>query len=142
MKAAGREIFLAVLIIMNAAKIVSSAIIGADTENIIVGGQAYIVNPPTVRKLAGAGFYMADLMLPDEVNLIDVLKSLGTDNAAHALSWFVAGDESLTETFLDAPFSEVVDGLTVVYSLISTENFLRLSTLAKNVGSLIARQKQ
>lgn len=140
---AAEEVFLfRRFVYMDAAKIVSSAIIGADAENIIVGGKAYFVSPPTIRKLAGAGFYLSNLAPTEETNVADILKLLGTDNAAHALSWFVAGDESLTETFLDAPFSDVVGGLVIVYSLISTENFLKLSTLARNVSGLIARQKQ
>ena len=38
-------------------------------------------------------------------------------------------------------FDELVDAIDTAYSLISVENFTRLSTLAKNVASLIAKQR-
>lgn len=125
-----------------AAKIVASAILGIDTMNVIINDKAYVVEPPTIRKLAGAGYYLSDLQPKEDCGVVDVLKLLSMDNAAHALSWFIAGDESLTKEFLDAPFSDVVLGLETAYSLVSTENFLKLSTLARNVAGLIARQKR
>lgn len=120
----------------------ASAVLGIDTKNVIINDKAYIVEPPTIRRLAGAGYYLADLQPKEDCSAVDVLRLLGTDNAAHALSWFIAGNESLTEEFLDAPYDEVVLGLETAYSLVATENFLKLSTLARNVAGLIARQKR
>ena len=126
----------------DAAKIVASAVLGADAVNVIVNNKVYVVEPPTIRKLAGAGLWLSDLRPGDNVGISEVLKMLSSDNAAHALSWFIAGDESLTEEFLDAPFEDVVLGIEAAYSLVSTVNFLKLSTLARNVAGLIARQKR
>lgn len=63
------------------------------------------------------------------------------DNVAHALSWFVKGDDSLFEELRKGTFDETVQGLEVALSLISAENFYKLSVLAKNVQNLTAKQK-
>lgn len=125
----------------NAAKIVSSAILGMDGKTIIVNGKAYVINPPTIKKLVGAGVYLSDIS--EKANsMSDILKSLSMDNVSHALSWFIIGDDSLFDELSEGTFDEVVSGLEAAYSLISTENFLKLSALARNVANLIAKQKQ
>ncbi len=125
----------------NAAKIVSSAILGMDGKTIIVNGKAYTIQPPTIKKLVGAGMYLSDIS-EKENSMSDILKKLSKDNVAHALSWFIQGDDSLSDELLEGTFDEVILGLESAYSLISTKNFMRLSILARNVASLIARQKQ
>ena len=106
---------------MNAAKIVNSSIIGADFKTIVINNKSYVISPPTIH---------------------DVLSSLkDMDNVAHALSWFVKGDDSLFEELRKGTFDETVQGLEVALSLISAENFYKLSVLAKNVQNLTAKQK-
>ena len=61
--------------------------------------------------------------------------------AAHALSWLIKGDDSLFDEFINGTFEEIVDALETAYSLISTQSFLKLSGLAKNVVNLTAKQK-
>lgn len=73
---------------MNAAKIVNSSIIGSDFKTIVVNNKSYIISPPTIHRIAGAGYYLANF--PECNTLHDILVSLkDMDNAAHALSWFV-----------------------------------------------------
>ena len=101
----------------NAAKIVSSAILGMDFKVVIVNGKSYIVTPPTIKKIAGAAYWLSDVK--DGKNIKELLASINNvEPLAHALSWFIQG------------------------SLLSTKNFLRLSVLAKNVASLTAKQRQ
>lgn len=123
-----------------AAKIVSASIIGADFVNVMVNNKAYSIFPPTIHKLAGAGMYLSEL--GDEQSLKDMIKSINSsDNLAHALSWLIQDDDSLFEELSQGTFDELVDAINVAYSLISVENFMKLSTLAKNVAKLIANQK-
>lgn len=125
---------------MNAAKIVNSSIIGSDFKTIVVNNKSYIISPPTIHRIAGAGYYLANF---SECNTLhDILVSLkDMDNAAHALSWFIKGNDSLFDELLKGTFNEIVEGLEIAFSLISAENFYKLSILAKNVQSLTAKQK-
>ncbi len=121
-------------------KVVSASIVGADFANVIIDGRLYVILPPTIHRLAGAGLYLSDF--GNEQTVRDVIKSLNnSDKLAHALSWFVNGDDSLYEDFSRGTFDELVDAVTQAYSLISVENFTKLSALAKNVARLIANQK-
>ena len=125
----------------NAAKIVSSAILGMDFKVVIVNGKSYIVTPPTIKKIAGAAYWLSDIK--DGKNIKELLASINNvEPLAHALSWFIQGNDSLFEELSNGTLNEVIDGLESAYSLLSTKNFLRLSVLAKNVASLTAKQRQ
>lgn len=122
------------------ATIVSASIIGADFANVMVNGKCYTVFPPTIHKLAGAGMYLSEL--GDEQTVRDVIRSVNdSKRLAHAFSWLVQGDDGLFDELSDGTFDELVDAISEAYSLISVENFTKLSVLAKNVASLIAKQK-
>lgn len=125
----------------NAAKIVSSAILGMDFKVVIVNGKSYIVTPPTIKKIAGAAYWLSDIK--EGKNIKELLASINNvEPLAHALSWFIQGNDSLFEELSNGTLNEVIDGLESAYSLLSTKNFLRLSVLAKNVASLTAKQRQ
>lgn len=123
-----------------AAKIVSASIVGADFVNVMVNNKFYSIFPPTIHKLAGAGMYLSEL--GDEQSLKDMIKSINhSDNLAHALSWLIQDDDSLFEELSQGTFDELVNAINEAYSQISVENFMKLSTLAKNVVRLIANPK-
>lgn len=125
----------------NAAKIVSSAILGMDFKVVIVNGKSYIVTPPTIKKIAGAAYWLSDVK--DGKNIKELFASVNNvEPLAHALSWFIQGNDSLFEELSNGTLDEVIDGLESAYSLLSTKNFLRLSVLAKNVAGLTAKQRQ
>lgn len=125
----------------NAAKIVSSAILGMDFKVVIVNGKSYIVTPPTIKKIAGAAYWLSDVK--EGENMRELLASINNvEPLAHALSWFIQGNDSLFEDLSNGTLNEVIDGLESAYSLLSTKNFLRLSVLAKNVARLAAKQRQ
>ena len=125
----------------NAAKIVSSAILGMDFKVVIVNGKSYIVTPPTIKKIAGAAYWLSDIK--EGKNIKELLASINNvEPLAHALSWFIQGNDSLFEELSNGTLDEVIDGLESAYSLLSTKNFLRLSVLAKNVAELTAKQRQ
>lgn len=125
---------------MNAAKIVSSAVLGMDFLTILVSGKAYVVMPPTIHKIAGVGYYLSEMGVGNSIaDMINDMKNMG--NVAHALSYFIKGDDSLFEEFINADFNDVISGLEKAFSLISTRDFSKLSILAKNVQNLTAKQK-
>nr|DAT56161.1 MAG TPA: hypothetical protein [Bacteriophage sp.] len=125
----------------NASKIVNASVLGKDFETVFVNGNAYVIYPPTIHRIAGAGYYLSDLK--DGVTVMDMLRSLkDTKQASLALSWLIKGDESLSEELANGEFDEVVEGLAIGLSMISTESFHKLSVLAKNVANLTANQKQ
>lgn len=124
----------------NGSKVVSASIVGADFVNVMVNNKVYSIFPPTIHKLAGAGLYLSDF--GDEQTFRDVIKSINSsDKLAHALSWLIKGDDSLFEELERGTFDELVDAIGEAYSLVSIENFTKLSALAKNVRNLIAKQK-
>lgn len=124
----------------NGSKVVSASIIGADFVNVMVNNKVYSIFPPTIHKLAGAGLYLSDF--GNEENVRDILVSINNaDKLAHALSWLIKGDDSLFSELEWGIFDELVDAVSQAYSLISVENFTKLSALAKNVAMLIANQK-
>lgn len=125
----------------NASKIVNAAVLGKDFETVFVNGKAYIINSPTIHKIAGAGYYLSDLK--DGVTVMDMLRSLkDVEAASRALSWLIQGDENLYEELSKGTFDEVVEALATGLSMISAENFYKLSVLAKNVALLTAKQRQ
>lgn len=125
----------------NAAKIVSSAIIGMDFKVVIVDGKSYMVNPPTIKRIAGAAYWLSDVK--DGKTIRELLASINNvEPLAHALSWFIQGNDSLFEDLSNGTLEEIINGLDAAYSLISTNSFLRLSDLVKNVSNLTAKQRQ
>lgn len=125
----------------NAAKIVSSAILGMDFKVVILNGKSYIITPPTIKKIAGAAYWLSDMKNGETIR--ELLASINNvEPLAHALSWFIQGDDSLFEELSNATLNEIVEGLDAAYSLLSVQNFLRLSALAKNVANLTAKQRQ
>lgn len=126
---------------LNATKVVTSAMLGLDGETIIVNGKAYYVLPPTIKKIAGMGYYLSDF--GDEERISDFIRKSGkVEDAARALSWLIQGDESLFDELSEGTLDEVCDGLETGINLIGTGNFLRLSALSKSVRSLTANQLQ
>lgn len=126
----------------NAAKLVSSAILGLDYETVFIGGKGYIIDPPTIKKIAGASYYLTDLETKGIPSLSDLIRTMqDVDKLARAVSWFINGDEDLTDELKGGTLDELIEALTTAYSLISVENFIKLSTLAKSVGKMIARQR-
>lgn len=124
-----------------AAKIVNGAILDMDFKTVVISGRAYTIKPPTIKKLAGAGYWLSDIDKGESIR--DVLLSLNdASKMAKALSWFINGDESLAEELSEGTLSEIADALETAYSLLSTKDFLRLSALARNVTNLTAKQRQ
>ena len=123
-----------------ASKIVNAAVLGKDFETVFVNGNAYVIHPPTVHRIAGAGYYLSDLK--DGVTVMDMLRSLkDVETVSRALSWLIQGDENLYEELSEGTFDEVVEALGTGLSMISAENFYKLSVLAKNVALLTAKQR-
>lgn len=123
-------------------KVISSALLGMDMEIVRVNDKSYAVKPPTIARLAGASYFLADI--GDARTMGDVLRTItsGAEGLAHALSWFIQGDDSLYEELSKGTMDEIVTALEKCLNLISTETFLRLSALTKNVSTLIAKPKQ
>ena len=122
------------------AKLISSAIIGYDCVTCVINGRCYVITPPTIAKIAGAGHYLSNIQNGETVR--DLLLSIkDLDNVAYALSWFIVGNDTLAEELKQANVSELIDALEQAFSLISVENFLKLSVLTRSVLNLIAKQK-
>lgn len=125
---------------MEGDKLVSEAITGNDYRTVIVNNKSYTVKSPTIYRLAGAGKYLSEF--GSEETLSDIFKSINnTGKLCNALSWLINGDDSLANELSQGTFDEIVEALVESYSLISIQNFLMLSSLAKNVGGMIAKSR-
>lgn len=124
----------------NATKIVAGAIVGIDFKVVVINGKAYAIHPPTIAKIAGAASYLSDIEGGE--TLQDILMSLTSiESATKALSWLIAGNESLSEELAQGTLEEVVSALEQGLMLISAENFIKLSLLARSVQKVIAKLK-
>lgn len=127
---------------MNAAKIISDAIVGNDFKTVIVNNKPYTIYPPIIHKIAGAASCFSSVDIGECNSFKDVFM-LCKDNMmlAKALSWLIKDDDSLTEELSKGTNGEVVDALLIAFSLVSTEDFLRAVSLMRNVLRLTAKQK-
>ena len=124
----------------NAAKIVSSAILGMDFKVVMVAGKSYIITPPTIKRLAGAGYWLSGIK-GDTIK--DILLSKEAPEAfAHALSWFIQGNDGLFEELSGGTLDEIRQALDEAYSLVSVMDFTGLLGLARNVANLTAKPRQ
>lgn len=122
---------------MDAVKLISSAVLGIDCETVLVGGRTYVIFPPTVERIAGAGRFLSDL--GEGRTVAEVLGTMQRmDAACRALSWFIQGDEGLWSELSGGTLEEVTDALSVAVGMIGIQNFPRLSALVRSVRSLIA----
>ena len=121
---------------------ISSAILGVDCETVMVAGKVYVIHPPTIERRAGAMLHLSSLEASGKDTMADVMagmKDIG--EAAKGLSWFIAGDESLSAELSRGTVDEVVLGLVKSLNMVSAQNFTMLSALVRNVLRLIARPK-
>lgn len=124
----------------DASKMVASALLGIDGKTIIVNSKLYYIKPPTIRILCGASYYLSEIDIGE--NLAEVLSDASKlENACKALSWFIQGDEKLSDKLMDGTLGEVCDGLETAIELLDIRNFVRLSLSVRNVKGVIAKQK-
>ena len=123
---------------LDGVQLVSSAILGIDFEPVMIGGKVYQIYPPTIRKFVGA---VSCLKETKGESFLEIIMGMDLVDSCRALSWFIKGDESLKDVFLDCPLSEVQEGLIKAFGLVDPQNFIRLSALQRNVRRLIARQR-
>lgn len=123
----------------NAARLVSSAILGIDGETVIIADKAYFIKPPTIRKIAGAANVLSGFGGKDAKDTLSMMKDIG--KACEALSWFITGDDSLTGELSHGTLGEVVRGLETAVGLLSIRDFQTLSTLSRSVQRLAANPK-
>lgn len=124
----------------SATRLVADAILGDDYRTIIVAGKSYCIMPPTIERIAGMAKCLTDF--EEIASADDLMKAMANaTSAAKALSWLIAGDESLHKELAKGRIEEIAEGLKLGMELISTQDFMQLSALIKSVGNLIARQR-
>lgn len=123
-----------------AAKLVSGAILNLDGKIVFIGGKRYVIPPPTIHRITGAAYYLSEVGGGE--TLKDLFRSINEfENLAKALSWFIAGNASLSKKLSRGTVDEIINALDVAYSMISAQSFMKLSALAKSVASLTAKQR-
>lgn len=123
-----------------AAKLVSSAIVGADFKLVEVNGNMYPVKPPTINRVAGAVACLSGLALNDGATIRDVLNT--QENAreyARALSFLIQEDYELTDELAKGTYDEVIEALDTAFGMISGRSFSIAASLTKNASALVAK---
>ena len=129
--------------IPNAAKTVSSALLGLDVKVVLVNENRYVIKPPTIDKIAGGAYWLSQFDREGKQDIDEIIRAM-TDikSVSKALSWMINGDESLADELAKGTLDENIVALCTAYSMVNTQNFTMLSALARNVGKLIAKQKR
>ena len=118
----------------------ADAMLGRDFRTVVVAGKAYTIYPPTIERLAGAISHLSEVR--DAQTVREVLLSLGDmGRMAKALSWLVAGDESLSGKLAKGTLDEVVDALDAATGMIDMKVFLKAANLARSVSLLAAKPR-
>ena len=123
-----------------AAKLVSSAIVGADFEVIDINGKAYVLKPPTINRIAGAVARLSKLALPDSATLKDMLcNQEDATEYAMALSFLIQENYELADELSHGTFEEVVNGLVTAFDMISAKSFSTAASLTRSASVLVAK---
>lgn len=123
---------------LDGAKLVASAILGMDYRVLIINSKAYILNPPTIHRLCGATYFLSELGEGKTIKeILGMMQKM--DNLAKALSWFIEGNDSISEELMAATPGELIEGLEVAFQMIDAGNFLKLSALRRSARMLIAK---
>lgn len=118
----------------------ADALLGRDFRTVVVAGKAYTIYPPTIERMAGAISHLSGVR--DAQTIRDVLLSLGDmGKLSKALSWFIAGDESLSDELAKGTLDEVDDALNAATGMVSIEDFRKAVSLAKSVSLLAAKPR-
>lgn len=128
---------------MDAAKIVSDAIVGKDFRTVIVNDKPYTIYPPTINKIAGAISCLSEIDTKDGETIKDVFFGVmgSVEQYAKALSWMINGCESLDTELSNGTYDDVVNALDIAFGLISPEVFSKAVSLMKSARALAAKQK-
>lgn len=119
---------------------IAEAIVGADFKIVRINGKFYKIEPPTIHRLAGCIKCLAGMKQGETIK--DALETLGDlGKYAAALSWLVAGDETMAKEFEQGKPKEVVDAVETGLSLIDVEVFQKAVILSKYVARIAASTK-
>lgn len=125
----------------NATRLVAEAILGDDYRTVIVAGKSYCIMPPTIERIAGMAKHLS--VFEDMNNVADLIGAMkNADSAAKALSWLIDGSERLHKDLCKGSIEEVTEAIAKGFSLVSAQDFMRLSALTKSAAMLIATPKR
>ena len=128
------------LMIMNqAAKIVSDALLGLDFKNVEVGGTFYTIKPPTICR---AIHHFSNIDMTGD-SIIEAVKNLPeiTNDMLKGISCFICGNEDLAGMLANGTFEEIKEALEICFSMMDISAFQCVSSM-KNVSMLAAKPKQ
>jgi hypothetical protein len=129
--------------IKKGAKLIAEAALGLEVRVVVVADKSYAITPPTIKRIAGAAYHLSEYIIPKEnATIADIMATINKSNKlAAALSWFINGDESLTDELSNGTIGELADALEAAYSMISTRDFSRAVALSNCVADVTARPK-
>lgn len=135
-----------------AAKLVSEALLGLDSQTVFLCGKAYEIKPPTIKTmcLGLSEWAKIDLNLKEQTNLSMALQI--PENAKRQLkgiSRFIAGDTPVADKIYNEWISdepgvtkeELNFAIDTILELIGTESFFKYAQSCLSATKIIARPK-
>lgn len=125
------------------ARLISEALLGIAVRVVVVNGKRYIIESPTIHKIAGAANHLSGFTLPDkDATIADVIATINdTKKLAAALSWLIQDNEKLTDDLSKGTLGELVQGIEAAYQMIDMRDFTNAVGIAKCVAALTARPR-
>ena len=127
---------------IQAAKIVSDALLGMDFKNVEIGGIVYTIKPPTIKIICRAIRHFSNIGMTGD-NILEAINELpeATEDMLKGISCFICGSGDLVNTLENGTFEEIKEALEVCFSMMDISAFQCVSSM-KNVSMLAARPKQ
>ena len=123
-----------------AAKLVSSAVVGADFKLVEMNGKMYPVKPPTIYRVAGAVACLSGLALNEGATIKEMLSvQESAHEYARALSFLIQDNYDIADELSQGTFEEVVEALVVAFDMISPRSFSNAASLTRSASALVAR---
>lgn len=124
----------------NGAKYITAAIVGGLFETVIVDGKPYTIYPPTIYRIAGAISCISGITTCEGDTFRDMFQPMKEFSAyAQALSWFIRGNDSLSDDLSRGTCEEVLSALDKAFSMLSPKVFSKAAVLTKNASEMAAR---
>lgn len=108
-------------------------------KSVIIGGNTYNLTSPTIKGITLAGKCLGDI--PNKNDIYEILNEKDKDTLCDTLSYFIAGDLSLSKRLSKGDKKEVVEAIKIIIVDFIQPILLRASLMAKNVSLMAAKPK-
>lgn len=129
---------------MNSSKLVTDSLLGLDFRYVIVAGEPFRINPPTIETLCRAINHLG--LIEQHTTLVEFIEQIEhfREHAANGIACFIVpqdGEEynRVVQQLNHATIGELKEALATAINLLSLSDFFAFAALAQNVASMAAK---